>query len=238
MRRWCPGVIVGAQPQVLGRVVGRYHLAGIHLPLRVPQRLELPERADQLLAEHLRQQLRARLPVAMLAGERAVVLHTEVGRLVDVGAVFRDAWCALQVEVVARVNAGLAEVTVQIAGVAVLVHQLPQLAEVLAEVLRIDSRVLPAFPCTRLAGDERRRTEAGLANLPDLVLVLLAVEQPGGGSVLLLAESGDHPVRFRVGLLLRLAAEFDQQPSFPLGEQGEAVRVQTLGPHVGHEAVM
>ena len=69
VRRRRPLLEVGAEAEVLGRVVRRHHLAGIHLPLRVPQRLELAERADQVIAEHLRQQRRARLPVAVLAGE-------------------------------------------------------------------------------------------------------------------------------------------------------------------------
>ena len=46
-------------------------------------RLELAEGADQLGAEHLRQQLAARLAVAVLAGERAAVAHDEVRGLVE-----------------------------------------------------------------------------------------------------------------------------------------------------------
>ena len=49
--------------------------------MRIPDGFELPERGDQLLPEHLRQQIRARLPVAVLAGERSVVLDAKIRRL-------------------------------------------------------------------------------------------------------------------------------------------------------------
>src|SRR5262245_33203347 len=63
-----------------GRVVGRTQakvgvhrvwiddLAWIHLAVRVPDRLELPERPDEVVAEHLGQARAARLAIAVLAG--------------------------------------------------------------------------------------------------------------------------------------------------------------------------
>src|SRR5207247_11242136 len=101
----------------------------------------------------------------------------EVRGLVDVGAELGDAGRRLEVEVVARVYAGLAEVAVEIAGVAELLHQRAQLAQVLAEVLRIDRGVLPPFPRHRLSRHERGRPEAGLADLPDLLGLVGVAEE-------------------------------------------------------------
>ena len=65
-------------------------LARVHLPVGVPDPLELAERLHELVAEHAREQLGARLPVAVLARERAAVGDDEVGRLLDEAPVARD----------------------------------------------------------------------------------------------------------------------------------------------------
>src|SRR4029079_7761906 len=49
-------------------------------------------------AAHLRQQLAARLAVAVLARDRAAVRHDQVGRLLDERAVLREARHARKVE--------------------------------------------------------------------------------------------------------------------------------------------
>src|SRR6185503_20589548 len=53
--------VTGAEAQVLIGTVRIDDLARIHLALRVPDCLELPERVHELRAEHFRQELRARL---------------------------------------------------------------------------------------------------------------------------------------------------------------------------------
>src|SRR4030095_13299456 len=60
--RWA---VIGAEAQVLVGSVRIDDLARIHFSLRVPDRLELPERVDQLGTDHLRQELRPRLAVAV-----------------------------------------------------------------------------------------------------------------------------------------------------------------------------
>ena len=69
----CGRVVAGAEAQVLVDAVRVDDLARVHLPVRIPDRLELAERLDQLRAEHLRQELASRLAVAVLARERAAV---------------------------------------------------------------------------------------------------------------------------------------------------------------------
>src|SRR5258708_112871 len=100
----------------------------------------------------------------MFAGEGAVVFDAEVGRFVEVGAELRDAGRALEIEVVACVDAGLPEVAVEVAAVAVLVEQRAQLAKVGAEVFRVDRGILPTFPRMAFAGNERGGAEARLAD--------------------------------------------------------------------------
>src|SRR5205823_936010 len=82
--------VQGAQAKVLVEAIRIDELAGIHASLRVPDRLELAESLDQLRPEHPRQQLRARLAVAVLAGERPAEAHDEKGRLLHEGAVGAD----------------------------------------------------------------------------------------------------------------------------------------------------
>src|SRR5690349_24070355 len=74
-----PWLVVHAQSQVLADLVGFYNLSRVHLPFRIPETLELFERVYQFLAEHFWQKLRARLSVAMLAGERSAVAHHQIG---------------------------------------------------------------------------------------------------------------------------------------------------------------
>ena len=51
--------VVGAESQVVRDPVRVDDLARVHLPLRIPDRLELAEGIDQLRPEHLRQELGA-----------------------------------------------------------------------------------------------------------------------------------------------------------------------------------
>jgi hypothetical protein len=114
-----PRRVVRAEAKVLVRLVGDDQLSGVHLPLRIPESLELAEGVHQLRPEHLLQQRRAGLSIAMLAGERAAVRGHEIGRLVDERPELRDAFLRRQVEIGARVDAAVAEVAVEIAPVAV-----------------------------------------------------------------------------------------------------------------------
>ena len=98
----------------IGRVTRVDDLAGIELPGGVPDRLELAEALHELGAVHLRQELRLRLTVAVLAGDRAAVGNDQLGRLLDEVAVVPDAVGGFQLEVDACVDTALAEVAIQI----------------------------------------------------------------------------------------------------------------------------
>src|SRR3546814_13445430 len=84
-------------------------LARIHALLRIPDRLELAERLHQFRAIHLRQQARAHLTVAMLAGQRAAVTEDQIGGLVHEAAPLADAVRRADIEVDATVNAARSE---------------------------------------------------------------------------------------------------------------------------------
>src|SRR5690606_4940005 len=140
LRPW--RLVVRAESKV--RVQGpRVHdLARVHLPVRVPDRLELAEGLDQIGSEHLREQLAARLAVAVLAGERAAVADDDVGRALDELAVALDAAAAHEVEVDAAMDEALAEVAVEGRLIVELVHQAPEVPEVVAHAVRRGRRVL------------------------------------------------------------------------------------------------
>src|ERR1043166_873820 len=61
---WIP---VGAEPQILVDTIRINELAGIHLPLRIPDGLKLPKRFDHFRVEHSRQQFTTRLSVTVFA---------------------------------------------------------------------------------------------------------------------------------------------------------------------------
>src|SRR6185436_12878144 len=104
-------------------------LPWVHPPRRVPGGLEFAERLHQLGAEHHRQEFGARLAVAVLARERAAVLHHQRRRLGDEAAPVRDTFAALQVEVDARVHAAVAEMAVDRGAIAGAVDQAAELAQ-------------------------------------------------------------------------------------------------------------
>src|SRR5205807_895749 len=132
--------------------------------------------------------------------------------------------------------ARLAEVAVEIADVVVFVEQLSEIAKVFAEVLWIDGGVFPTFPRARLARNERRRTEPGLADFPDALLVLLVVIALHRGTEARLLQRIHHLLRVRVALLLRVAAELHEQPSLASRQQRQLVEVQLLLLHVVDQA--
>ena len=72
-------MVVGAKAQVLIDAVRINNLAGIHLPVRVPDGLEFAEGFDQFLPEHFVEELSFGLAVAMFAAEAAAVLDAEIG---------------------------------------------------------------------------------------------------------------------------------------------------------------
>src|SRR5262249_58723191 len=111
-------------PEVFRDRVGVHDLARVEPPFGIPDLLEPPERFDELRPVHLREKLRARLAVAVLAGERAAVRHDEVRRFIEKPPDAGDPVLRLQVEVDPRVEAALPEVAVEVAFVSVFLVEL------------------------------------------------------------------------------------------------------------------
>ena len=76
-------VIVGTELEIFLRLVGVDELARIHLPVRIPEALELGERLTQLRPKHFRIKKRARLPVPMLATDAPAVSDDQVPGLLN-----------------------------------------------------------------------------------------------------------------------------------------------------------
>jgi hypothetical protein len=67
------------------------HLARVHLPVRVPDRLELTECLDELGAEHLGKQLRACVAISVLTRQRSAIVGDQVARVLHERAVVAHA---------------------------------------------------------------------------------------------------------------------------------------------------
>src|SRR5271166_1756230 len=173
VRLWLPWFVVRAQTQILIQLVGLNDLAGIHFPLRIPERFELPESLHQLRTKHFRQQFRARLTVAMLARERPAEADDQIGGLFCKLAIVGDAFFGLQIEVDPHVYAGVPKVSVEGATVAVAFHHLVQIAKIAAEFFGGDGGILPTLPAGRLPGYVGSGSQSRLPHFPDSLRLLL-----------------------------------------------------------------
>ena len=149
---------------------GSTTLPGFMRLRRIPDRLELAERGHQLRPEHARQQLGSRLAVAVLAGERTAVTDDQVGRLLDERAEGAQPLGRPEVELGAEVQAAVAEMAVEGPLEAETGDQRVQLAQVRAQALGRDGRVLPAGIGRRLARDDRGCAHRRLAQGPHRLL--------------------------------------------------------------------
>ena len=226
----------GAQPEVFVGPVGIDDLVGVHAPGRVPDGLELTERLHELGAEHLGEELRPGLPVAVLAGEGPAVGDHEVGGVGQEGPEGGHPLGREQVEVHAGVHAPLAEVPVEHAPVAVAVKQGPEVPEVAAQPLGRHGRVLPALEGRGPAGDERGRSRPRLSYLPHLVGLDRIGEHADGGAVR--AQVGDQASGFLVGFFASVAAQLDEEPAPAGREEGDSGGMEAFGLHVLDEQVV
>ena len=236
MRRRIPRLVGGAPAQVLVELVWPHALARIHFIERIPDRLELGEGLDQLVAVHDRQQLAAGLPIAVLARERTAVFDDEMRRFGDKAAVLRDAFGGKKIEIDAAVHATLAEVAVKRSHVAKLLHQIVELAQVIADPIRRHGCIFPARIEIRFSGNLRRRTEARFAHVPELSLFRPIVEPLHRRRIRLRFEGFHQPVRALVGLFLGVAAEFDDQPGVAFGKHRAALDRHSFVVHVVEHA--
>ena len=191
-----------------------------------------PEGLGQLLAVHLRQQLGALLAVPVLAGERAAVGDHQLRRLVEELAPVAQTLGRPQVEVDPAVDAAVPEVPVERRAVVVALQQLLEVPQVVAQPIGRHRRVLPARPVVALARDVCRRPQAGLPHLPDLLLLILVVEELHRGRIGVLPQALHAVAGALIGLLDRVSPELDQEPAGPPGKERDLGLVHALGVHV------
>src|ERR1700720_231617 len=113
MGLWPPRIIARAKAKVFVQLVRLDQFARIHLPVGIPERLELTKGLHEFRAKHLREKFTARLSVSMFARERAAVADDEVGGLFHELAEFAHAFGRFQIVIHAGVDAGVAEVPIK-----------------------------------------------------------------------------------------------------------------------------
>ncbi len=228
-----------AEPEVLVGPVRRDDLARVHPVVRIEQRLQLTERRDDFTAEHLRQQLAARLPVPVLTGERTAVRDDQVGRPGQKPAELRNPLRLLEGERDTGVHTPLTEVPVQGRVIVVeLREQLLQIPQIVAQSVRRHRGVLPALPglpvVRRPGGDAQPR----LPRPEHLLFALRIVRERHRRVVLPPSQRPQQLLPLRVDLLEAFPAELHQQPAVAVRQALQRIEVGVLLPHqLRHPAV-
>src|ERR1022692_2380798 len=172
-----PRLVVGAQTKILIQLVGFNYFARVHLPVRVPQCFELPKSLYQFRAKHSWQQLGPRLAVAVFTGKRSAIADDQIGSLFHELAEVGDAWLGLQIEVHAHGYAGVSEVPIESAPVAIGLHHLLQIAKIVAELVGSDGGILPTLPARPLTRHVGGGSQGRFPDFPDCLGLLLVGEQ-------------------------------------------------------------
>ncbi len=213
-------------------------LPGVHLSVRIPDRLELAERLDQFRSVHPHEQLAAGLPVAMFAGVAPAEADDHVGCLLDEVAIVIEPMPGLYFEVDSRVNDTLAEMTVQGAIVPELIEECPEVAEVIADPVRRHGRVFPAGPGVGHPRHPGGRAETGFPCLPELSLRFLPLIDRDVPALRFAVEVPHESVRQFTRFVERLSAEFDHQVAMPLGQKVDLLTHDTPATEVFDEEVI
>src|SRR5438067_499268 len=157
--------VIGAEAEIGGDRIGIDDLARVHPAVRVPDRLKLAERRDQLRTVHLDEQFGLRLAVAMLAGDRAAKAHDEIGRLAEKTPPFRDALFGAQTEIPAAMDAAIAEMAVKRGLVTVALGECVEPTQIVAGAVGRHGGILPALPGVGMTGHKGGGAEPRLAHL-------------------------------------------------------------------------
>src|SRR5579875_3422834 len=120
----------------------------------------------------------------MFARERSAVPHDRMGHLGHELAIVLHALRCLWIKRDPRMDATVAEVPDKRTRVVMLIEQLIEITQVLADILRRNRRIFPTGPRvfdTRNAA----RADTRLSNLPNLLLIGSIFEQPDGDVVVI-----------------------------------------------------
>ena len=223
-----PAGVRAAHVRVEG--IGAHEDSRIEDACGVEQAFDPAEQAEDLRAVHAAEQFGAGPAVAVLAGERAAEAGGEVRRLLHEGPEPRPPVVRFEGEVDADVQAAVAEVPVEEACQAVRSEKRLEFADVGAEVLRRNGRILPSRP-----GGVARRGAAAQARAVGADAPQLPRFGPGGADVHGVSGrcvgQGSRP---RHGVDVPLGPDFDEEPPGSGGQCGHGAlgppdRVDELG---------
>src|SRR6266404_2335739 len=238
MRLGLPRIISGTEAQVFIEAIRLDELARVHLPIGIPDRLELTEGLHNFRSKHFWKKLGAGLPVSVFARERAAVADDKVGSLFHELAELADAFGGFEIVVHTGVHTGVAEVSVERTFVVEGLHQSAQIAEISAEFFGRDRGVFEAFPAQRFAGNMRSDTEARLADLPNAPGLFLVGEQTHVGRSRGAIKRLHQIARLRFCFGGGVGAELHHQPATAFGQQREAFEVNAFSAaRVDHDVV-
>ncbi len=145
---------------------GAYQHSGVEQVVRVPHALHPLEEAHHLLPVHPGQQLRPRLPVPVLSGQRPAVRHHQLRELLREAAEPGDAGLRQQVEIDPDVDTAVPEVPVRRAAQPVRRHQRAEVAQIRPKTGGRHRAVLPPRPRLTAVRHPRRRTARVLPDPP------------------------------------------------------------------------
>src|SRR5919197_598302 len=235
MRLRLRGAITGAEAEIRIRRVRVDFLARVELSVWIPGALELAKGLDELRAVHLLERPPVGLAVAVLPRKRAAVGEHELCGIFVKAAESFDSVRRLQVEPDPSVHAALSVVAEENAVEAVLVEELLEVAQVGAELLGRDRRVLEGRPRLELPRNSAC-ADRRFAHEPDELLlgrVLDVLRDRAVGAELPLERMS--PVgRF----LRRFPAELDEQPGAAVRIERDGLRVHPLLLHVVRDRVV
>ena len=225
----------------LGLVHGGGEHTGVEEVTGVEDVLDAGEQVEHLGGVHEAQELAAGAPVAVLAGDGAAVGRADAGRGLQERARVGDAFGGFERHGEAHVHAAVAEVPVQEAVDVELLHEGGEVAQVRAEVVGWDGRILEAGPGLLVAAARAVRRGApaqartvgadppqgrglGAGRVHD------RVDGGGGGAQGACVFQGGGDV-FAGG------SDFDEEPSFALGQGGDGAGA-LVGAHDVDEATV
>src|SRR5579864_3666638 len=109
-----------------------HDLAGIHLPVGIPNGFELAECLNNFLSEHFRKQLGSGLAVTVFTGKGAPIAHNEIRCFFGEASVMPNTFLGNQVKSNAAMNTPHTEVAVQGSNIAVFLEKLAEVAQIRA----------------------------------------------------------------------------------------------------------
>ncbi|SIA61266.1 Uncharacterised protein [Mycobacteroides abscessus subsp. abscessus] len=225
----------------LGLVHGGGEYPGVEEVVRVEDVLDAGEQVEHLGGVHEPQELAAGAAVAVFAGDGAAVGGADAGRGLQERARVGDALRGVERHGEAHVHAAVAEVPVQEAVDVELLHEGGEVAQVRAEVLGRDGRVLEAGPGLLVAAASAVRRGASAQ-------ARTVGADPPQGRGLRPRRVHDRVDGCRVGAQGACAlqgggdvfaggADFDEEPAFARGQGGDGARALVCAHDVDQAAV-